>query len=401
MRVVLVVTAFPEPSETFIVTKFAGLVARGLDVHVVCQIERPELWSTLPALVKAPELRERVHVAPSRSHPRAMAASGRGLARAALARPLGTARYGAELRRVRAGQLPAMVGTDGFIAALAPDVVHCEFGTLALERVRQPALSGAKLTLSLRGWDINSFGLGDPTTYAPVWSTVDAVHCLGQDLLRRARRRGLPESVPVSIIPPAVDTGFFVPPPAACAARARPLRILTAARLHWKKGHEHALAAVAAVRAGGVDLRYRIVGSGPHEAAVRAAIAHHGLEEVVEIHGTCPPEVVREHLWWADVVLHGATSEGFCNAVVEAQACGVPVVCTDADGLPENVAHGVSGLVVPRRDPAALAEALASLACDPCRRRELGAAGRERAVTLFGLDDHLDRWQAFFEALAP
>ncbi|MGD9752971.1 MAG: glycosyltransferase family 4 protein, partial [Acidimicrobiia bacterium] len=187
----------------------------------------------------------------------------------------------------------------------------------------------------------------------------------------------------------------------ACAARPGPLRILTAARLHWKKGHEHALAAVAALRAHGVDVRYRIVGSGPHEAAVRAAIAHHGLEDVVEIHGTCPPEVVREHLWWADVVLHGATSEGFCNAVVEAQACGVPVVCTDADGLPENVAHEVSGLVVPRRNPAALAEALASLACDPCRRRELGAAGRQRAVTLFGLDDHLDRWQAFFEALAP
>ncbi len=69
--------------------------------------------------------------------------------------------------------------------------------------------------------------------------------------------------------------------------------------------------------------------------------------------------------------------------MLEAQAAGLPVVCSDADGLAENVAHGVTGLVVPRRDPAAFAAAIAELAADPERRRRMGEAGRERAARLF------------------
>ena len=67
----------------------------------------------------------------------------------------------------------------------------------------------------------------------------------------------------------------------------------------------------------------------------------------------------------ADVLLHPAVSEGFGNAVMEAQAVEVPVVCTDADGLRENVVDGVTGLVVPRRDASALAAALERLAARP------------------------------------
>jgi glycosyltransferase involved in cell wall biosynthesis len=69
--------------------------------------------------------------------------------------------------------------------------------------------------------------------------------------------------------------------------------------------------------------------------------------------------------------------------VLEAQAAGLPVVCTDAEGLAENVLDGVTGLVVPRRDPVAMADALAHLAADPARRVAMGAAGRDRAVTSF------------------
>lgn len=57
-----------------------------------------------------------------------------------------------------------------------------------------------------------------------------------------------------------------------------------------------------------------------------------------------------EHFKWADVLLHSVISEGFCNVVVEAQAHGVPVVCTDAGGLPDNVEREITGVVVPRRD---------------------------------------------------
>jgi glycosyltransferase involved in cell wall biosynthesis len=68
---------------------------------------------------------------------------------------------------------------------------------------------------------------------------------------------------------------------------------------------------------------------------------------------------------------------------MEAQAMGLPVVCSDADGLAENVADGLTGFVVSRRAPEALAAALARLAGDPALRRQMGAAGRERVENCF------------------
>ena len=71
-------------------------------------------------------------------------------------------------------------------------------------------------------------------------------------------------------------------------------------------------------------------------------------------------------------------------AVTEAQAMGLPVVCSDADGLRENVAHGVTGFAVPRRDVAAMADALHRLAADPGLRTKMGAppvTGRNRNST--------------------
>jgi colanic acid/amylovoran biosynthesis glycosyltransferase len=85
----------------------------------------------------------------------------------------------------------------------------------------------------------------------------------------------------------------------------------------------------------------------------------------------------------ADVLLHAAVSEGFCYVAVEAQAMELPVVTSDADGLPENVADGQTGFVVPRRGARALADRLVHLAADPSLRATMGRAGRERARTVF------------------
>jgi colanic acid/amylovoran biosynthesis glycosyltransferase len=98
----------------------------------------------------------------------------------------------------------------------------------------------------------------------------------------------------------------------------------------------------------------------------------------------------------ADVLLHAATSEGFCYVAVEAQAMQLPVVTSDADGLPENVADGVTGRVVARRDPQALCDALAELAADRELRRKLGRAGRERVLREFTVDREITEFEDFY-----
>jgi colanic acid/amylovoran biosynthesis glycosyltransferase len=100
---------------------------------------------------------------------------------------------------------------------------------------------------------------------------------------------------------------------------------------------------------------------------------------------------------WADLFLHAAVSEGFCNAVMEAQAMQLPVVTSDADGLRENVADGVTGFVVPRRDPAALAANMQVLINDPFLRTQMGAAGRERVQSCFDIRDQAERFLDLYQ----
>ncbi|MEM8934398.1 MAG: glycosyltransferase family 4 protein, partial [Acidobacteriota bacterium] len=103
-----------------------------------------------------------------------------------------------------------------------------------------------------------------------------------------------------------------------------------------------------------------------------------GISDRVEMVGPRPHDAVLEDLAWADILLHLSVSEGFGNAVLEAQAMAIPAVVSDADGLPENVADGETGFVVPRRDPDAAARRLAELVRNPELRLAMGRAGRCR-----------------------
>jgi colanic acid/amylovoran biosynthesis glycosyltransferase len=90
----------------------------------------------------------------------------------------------------------------------------------------------------------------------------------------------------------------------------------------------------------------------------------------------------------------------FCNAVIEAQAMQLPVVTSDAGGLPENVEDSVSGFVVPRRDADAMAQKIIELARDPALCRRLGEAGRKRALAHFDLDRHAEAFVRLYRELA-
>jgi colanic acid/amylovoran biosynthesis glycosyltransferase len=224
------------------------------------------------------------------------------------------------------------------------------------------------------------------------------VHVLGVDLMRRAYRRGCPRSLPVASIPPAIDAEFFDPGERVhrdvAGTVARPLRILSVGRLEWKKGYEYALQAVQQLQASGCDCEYRIVGDGDYAEPLRFAAHELGLDTRVQFLGTLSRDEVHAQMRWADVFLHAAVSEGFCNAALEAQAMRLPVVSSDADGLAENVADGYTGFIVPRRDPAALAACLRQLAGDAGLRQKLGAAGRRRVREQFAVADQI---QAFVD----
>ena len=357
MRIVLATNQFPKFSETFIVRQFLGLLDLGWDMHVVCPTTDPSQWDFYPELRDRPDLRERVH---------------------------------------------ATRDFDAAIATLNPDVVQFEFGAVAVGRTHVGQQTGCKLLVTFRGYDLNYFRIEDPHCYDEVWEHADALHLVSVDLWRRAQRRGCPPGKRHEIIHDAVDLEAFTPEGREYApvvgTADRPLRILSVGRLHWKKGYEFGLEAVRLLVDQGVHCEYRLVGDGDHREAVAYTVDDLGLGDVVRLDGARPGEEVRRALLSADVLLHNAVSEGFCVAALEAQATGLPVVCTDADGLPENVADGETGIVVRRRDPAAAMQALHRLAESPTLRRRMGESGRRRAQG-FGFDQQLQRFDRLYRSL--
>lgn len=403
-RIVLIVPSFPKLSETFIVSKVLGLLARGWDVHLVCGESKPEEWRRFPELQSLAEAQRRVHVSwPHRPRWLAVLLVPLAVFWTLWRNPRGSLRYLYRGWHKFRWDLLRRFYLDSTILELNPDLIHMEFGALAAERMYLKELLNCKIVVSFRGYDLNFVELDNPKYYQEVWDQADALHLLGEDLWQRAQKRGCPPEKMHSLIPPAIFTINFDGSERqhieVLGSRKHPLRIASVGRLEWKKGYEYALQAVRLLLNQGIVCEYRIIGGGGYLGAVGFARHQLGLEGVVRFMGALSPQEVKAQLAWADVFLHAAVSEGFCNAVLEAQAMGLPVVCTDADGLSENVAHGETGFVVTRRNPPALAEKSALLAKEPHQRQEMGQAGRQRVLAHFQLANQISAFDRLYRAV--
>lgn len=171
-------------------------------------------------------------------------------------------------------------------------------------------------------------------------------------------------------------------------SREAPLIVQVGQIARWK-GQDVFLRAAARVSREFADARFAIVGKvlfpeneAAYEKHLHALVEHLGLEERVVFLGQ--REDIPQVLAAADVVVHAAVQpEPFGRVLAEAMAAGTPVVASACGGIPEIVADGETGVLVPPRDPGAIAEALVALLGDSGRRRAMGQAGRRRAVSLF------------------
>jgi glycosyltransferase involved in cell wall biosynthesis len=156
------------------------------------------------------------------------------------------------------------------------------------------------------------------------------------------------------------------------AARNGHTRVLAVGRLVPKKGFDVLVEACRILREGKTPFEAAIVGeSGEHEAEVRSRIAAFGLEDTIKVPGPMSQELLYDEYRRADVfcmpcrVLENGDRDGIPNVLLEAIACGVPVITTSISGIPELIRDGVNGLLVPPDDPAALADAVLRLKHEP------------------------------------
>ena len=207
------------------------------------------------------------------------------------------------------------------------------------------------------------------------------------DLLPGQLGDALPKRLPLQ--PMGVDTSAFrrdtpyMPP-----VPGEPLRVFSCGRLNVVKGHQDLMQAVRLMIDRGQHVHLEIAGEddaggGGFHKELDKRIVDLGLEDHVTLHGAISAEAVRDKLMSSHVFVLASWSEPLGVAYMEAMSCEVPTIGTDAGGVPELITSGEDGILVPPKDPEALAKALMQLAADPEKAQSLAKTGRARVVADF------------------
>ena len=406
MKILFVVEHFPAVSETFVLNQVTGLLDLGHDVTVY-SVGRPvaDVVHREFAEYRLAERTWKVSGAPVSKWKRVIRAVGKfpALVRRCGVRafaPLNPFRYGFQVFGL------------GFLYLCFPflehraefDMIQCHVGDkgkLALLWRRMGLLSGPIATVfhahELAGLD-DSEG---PAVFGDLISSNTLLLPISNRWRDRLIRWGAdPAITVVHHMGVELQKFPFLPKP---EHQVSPVKVLSVGRLTEQKGYESAIRTLAHLRATSAKrYEYTIVGSGELETSLRELVNELKLQDVVVFAGPRTQDEVRRYLADADVFFlpsvtaRNGFQEGIPVALMEAMACGVPVVSTRHSGIPELVEHGVSGCLAEEHDATKLAEFIERIADDEAFSRTLVKNARARIENGFSMDDLNKRLEGLF-----
>jgi glycosyltransferase involved in cell wall biosynthesis len=391
-RVAFVLKGYPRLSETFIAQEILALERRGLEILIV-SLRHPADCARHPIhrLIRAEllYLPEYLYQEPGRVW-RGWRHSRRypGYSRALVA-------WFADLRRDPTPNRVRRFGQALVLAAELPndvDRLHAHFLHTPTSVARYAALmTGRKWTASAHAKDI--WTLPEWETRAKLAEAGWVVSCTETACRHLADLASRPDAVWLCYH--GLDLERFQPAPLRPSTNdgsdpRHPVIVLSVGRAVAKKGYDDLLEALALLPA---DLQWRFVhiGGGALRAKLRLQADRLGLSERVEWHGAlAQPEVLAAYrtadlFVLASKVAKNGDRDGLPNVLIEAQSQRLACISTELSAIPELIEAGVTGLLTPRGDPIALAQALASLIRDPARRALFGTAGEHRVRSLFSM----------------
>jgi len=403
--IAFVVKGYPRLSETFITQEILGLEARGLDI-VIYSLRHPTDAETHPmhARIRAPVVYLPEYL---KDEPGRVFRAWRALRRRAEYRRA-RALWLADLRR---DPSPNRVRRFGQALVLVHEL-RADLGRLHAHFLHTPA-SVARYAAVIAGlpWSVSAHAKDIWTT--PDWEKREkladcdwAVTCTGTGRDHLAALADRPGKVTLAYH--GLDPDRF--PPFAEARPARdggdkkdPVVLLSVGRAVEKKGIDTLIDALARLPRG---LAWRLVhiGGGPDLDKLKARAKRRRLGRRITFQGPQAADAVLAAYREADLfvlasrVARGGDRDGLPNVLLEAQSQGLACLATDAGAIPELIADGVTGRLVPADDPEALAAALAPLIRAPADRARLGAAGQARVAEAFDGRAELDMLAARFGA---
>jgi glycosyltransferase involved in cell wall biosynthesis len=388
LRIGIVLPSVPGYSETFFKNKILGLQQRGFEVllfvkngqgrqNYLCPVKvHPNLSanSALRMLQSIGWLLQSLLLAPKPTFRMWSITKSEGYAPAA---------------RLRAIVIAARILPEKL------DWLHFGFATAALEREFIGKAIGSKVAVSVRGYDISVYPIKHKSCYNQLWKNIDKFHSISDDLFQVAINEGLKPCTPYQKITPAIDCGMFEFKTSTPSEPSGKFRIVTVGRLHWKKGLEYTMEALALLRRNKVEFEFTIIGDGPEKERLVFAAYQLGIIDYVNFKGVVSHAEIPHLLDANELYIQYSIQEGFCNAVLEAQAKGLLCIVSNAEGLSENILHNQTGWVVPRRRPDLLAKQIKTVfELSNAEKDAIRHQARDRVAQNFNL---MQQQQAFVD----
>ena len=277
------------------------------------------------------------------------------------------------------------------------DWLHFGFATQAIGRENIAKAIGAKMAVSLRGFDIGIYPLKNPKCYDLLWLNINKLHVISNDLLNLAYANGFKKNVPYQKITPAIDTSFFINQSLKDASNKNLLQLMTIGRLHWKKDYTSIIIALKNLKDRGVDFEYTIIGDGPEEEKLKYLVYELGLINNIIFTGKISQKEILIYFKKSHFYLQYSLQEGFCNAVLEAQSMGVLPIVSNAEGLSENVLNNKTGWVIQKNSPKLLAEKIVEVINLPDSNKEkIRKQAIERVTKEFNIEKQQKEFIDFY-----
>jgi len=253
--------------------------------------------------------------------------------------------------------------------------------------------------LSLRGSDVPGYNIRLGIDYKllsglfrRIWNRADAIVANSVGLARLAGQ--FTPNLSIDVIANGVDTRRYFP--ASEPLPLRPLRILSVSRLIRRKRLCLSIQAVQKALESGLDVHFYIAGEGNLLGSLKKTAERLGLAERVHFLGRIEPEQMAEVYRQNHLLLMTSRHEGMSNAMLEAMACGLPVVTTHCEGV-EELIQG-NGIVVDEPSPEKIGQAIKTLADRPSVYEAMSRASQDRAKQ-FSWEAAADRYQTCYRRI--
>lgn len=275
------------------------------------------------------------------------------------------------------------------VKQLRPDVVHAHDPHGVAMAALALSMGTSRISPALIATRRVDFPIKQNALSRWKYRQVDCFICASDAIRRILAADGLPESRLVTVYEGIDIERVEAAPPIDLHAELwlphhAPI-IGNVAALVPHKGQRHLLDAAALVVRQAPDARFVIAGDGELRGSLERLIKEQSLDKHVFLLGF-RPDVLSVHQAF-DIFVMSSVTEGLGTSLLDAMACGKPVVATTAGGMPEVVADGKTGILVPPRDHRAMASAIIRLLGDESLRRDMGAAGRARVRQHFSVEE--------------